>query len=594
MAERPSDNLEWASAPPPGSIVAPTSGQRNDGWSLTDLPRAELDNWQKELTYRWVDWLDQSLRSFAGTLFENQRALAGGTPPVVAAGFTLLPGAFSASIVWGSNQVQANSEVVNMVASRRYYADLSVNGTWTIIQTTLGAAAPAVTANSVRIYIWTTGAAGIDAVTDLRPTRSAARGSALAFTGSLEVGAERDYDEPALVARLRGDDVGAAYTEVFLGDVDNSSLLGRARLYTTSIGGPRRFVAVFGARFVGGAGNQWTAEIDAPTRFDFGNGQMRSSRATGVLATASIADADWYDPAVSDTRTETRGLRHLSVGAGLVPAITGDLGASPCPYVVLAQHSTTTIYLGPEPGGAGSTHGLLVAVNAVVEEITPGSGTYRWRRPITGQTARLFTWDRSRGRRELRYVQPGGPNTWSNTIDEATAWSAYESVTVRLSGIAGSAPGWGSLNGVSSAAPIPGNPWNFSRIIQATGGDAGAWWELTPGLVPDGAILDSFAVTYIRSAGQPGTVQASLCRHAIGTPNATLESLRSSANFTTEDSLPDAPLGTTSATYALGATELNRTALHASYKYGVLIRALTAGTSAEICEVVVTFRRRPL
>lgn len=605
MVERPTDFPVWADNPLPGQVTAPTSLEREQGWPAASLPALEIDNWRAQLTQLWLRWLDQSVNGLAGLVFRQGAVLPVGTPPTVSAGLVRAPGNFSAGVMVDGNLVgPVPSPGVTLTATRRHFWDLGADGVWTHITTLLADPTPAVTADSVRVFVFTTDGAGINAVTvNPIPDRSALGGDALSFEGVTAIGADRDGTprdalEPALTETIPADGLGASYQLIREWNVEAGNLLGSVGWYLSSTGGgPRRLVLVVGARQQGGAGNPWLADIDAPTRMDLMGGRIYTSTASGVLAGATFNDAAWNDETASELRTLVRSLRHLAFGDGTLPAIEADRAGGSNPYAFLYRHregspaSTVAIYSGPEPGGAASSWGLMIAVGAEIERTAPGSGAYRWRRPTgLGGTSRLFHFSRLRGLRV--YAYGGGSDTWANLIDESTAWSEYESITVRLSGIAGSAPGWGSLNGASAAAPVPGNPWSFSRVVQGTGGDAGAWWELTPDLVPEGAILDSFAVNYSKSAGQPGSTNASVCRHAIGGTSPTLETLRSGANYTTEDLLPDAPAGTVSATYALGASQLDRTVVRAGWRYGLLIRSLVAGSSAEIHEVYVTFRRR--
>lgn len=606
MVERPSDFPVWADNPLPGQVTAPTNLEREQGWPAGALPALEIDNWRSQLTQLWIRWLDQSVNGLAGLVFRQGAVLPVGTPPTVSAGLVRAPGNFSAGIMIDGNLVgPIPSPGVTLTATRRHFWDLGADGAWTHITTLLGDPTPPVTADSVRVFVFTTDGAGINAVTvNPIPDRSALAGDALSLEGVTAIGAardgvDRDPTESALTETIPADGVGAAYQLIREWNVGAGNLLGSVGWYLSSTGGgARRLVLVVGARWQGGAGNPWLADIDAPTRMDLMGGRVYTSTASGVLAGATFNDTVWNDETASELRTLIRSLRHLAFGDGTLPAIEADRGAGASnPYAFLYRHregspaATVTVYSGPEPGGTGSSWGLMIAVGAEVERTSAGAGAYRWRRP-TGATgaARLFHFSRLRGLRVYAYA--GVSDTWADLIDEASAWSEYESITIRLSGIASSAPGWGSLNGSSAAAPTPGNPWSFSRIVQGSGGDTAAWWELTPDLVPEGAILDSFQINYTKPAGQPGSTNASICRHAVGGTAPTLETLRSAANYTTEDLLPDAPAGTVSATYTLAASQLDRTVVRAGWRYGLLIRSLVAGSSAEIHEVYVTFRRR--
>lgn len=54
---RPTSLPVWATAP--GAVLAPSSGKQTDGWLAGERPPARFINWQANLTYQWLQWLDQ-------------------------------------------------------------------------------------------------------------------------------------------------------------------------------------------------------------------------------------------------------------------------------------------------------------------------------------------------------------------------------------------------------------------------------------------------------------------------------------------------------------------------------------------------------
>ena len=61
MAAKPGSTPRWANVG--GAIVVPSSGKQDVGWEAPEKPPAEYFNWFQNLTWQWLDYLDEGILS---------------------------------------------------------------------------------------------------------------------------------------------------------------------------------------------------------------------------------------------------------------------------------------------------------------------------------------------------------------------------------------------------------------------------------------------------------------------------------------------------------------------------------------------------
>lgn len=165
--DKPAQYPRWASnppTPPPTTITEPTSAQKDSGWQPPGSaefpdgkPVREFANWLENLAYQWIQWLDRV--THRSNDLSPDHALPGyGSTPSIGAGLSIADGDFSARVfVDGYELGSIAAEFVG--ASYSYtdnsdtYWDLQRDGLWVPVVVANGAPEPAVTANSVRVYV---------------------------------------------------------------------------------------------------------------------------------------------------------------------------------------------------------------------------------------------------------------------------------------------------------------------------------------------------------------------------------------------------------------------------------------------------------
>lgn len=178
---KPTEIPRWASNPtdPGDTIVAPTSLQLDEGWQPEGsaaypdgYPDRQHFNWWQNRVWQCIQWLLQSGFNPAD-IFADQGIPGTGSLPTTGAGLSVTAGNFSSSaFVSGAriDAVSAPSPAATYGASKDAYWDLANSGTWTKTEVANGAGAPAVAANSVRIFKVVTDGTGRTSAADLRPT----------------------------------------------------------------------------------------------------------------------------------------------------------------------------------------------------------------------------------------------------------------------------------------------------------------------------------------------------------------------------------------------------------------------------------------
>lgn len=161
--DRPTQFPEWASSPPAGpptDITEPTAPQKASGWQPSGSaefpdgkPVRQIMNWLQNLFYRWVEWLDQV--SYRPSDMSPDQALpVQGSAPSTGAGLGPVAAADFAATVYvdGYRLGPIDSPAHTYSANADTYWDLGRDGEWTFVEVAAMAAAPAVTADSTRVY----------------------------------------------------------------------------------------------------------------------------------------------------------------------------------------------------------------------------------------------------------------------------------------------------------------------------------------------------------------------------------------------------------------------------------------------------------
>lgn len=164
MSDKPIKFPRWADSPPAGpptTITEPTAAQKDSGWQPfgsaefpNGKPVRQIANWLINLIYQWVTWFDQISQRTSD--MHPDHALPGGTAPTIAAGLgPVAAGDFSAVVYVDGYRIgpdPIDSPAHTYTATTDTYWDLGRDGVWTPVEVPATDPAPAVTANSVRVY----------------------------------------------------------------------------------------------------------------------------------------------------------------------------------------------------------------------------------------------------------------------------------------------------------------------------------------------------------------------------------------------------------------------------------------------------------
>lgn len=183
MPSKPTKLPRWAdnpaAAPPALNAVTEPFEAAGDGTPNKDngfpagVLRRQILNWLHRTTYEWLAWLEN--RIFRTAPFFVDHALPEGDAPVNGVGLAEADGtAFSARVFTAgldTGLVEGPPSGFVYSASTWTYWDLDKDGTWVPAITAIGAGAPAVAADAVRVYRVDTDATSRVLTTDYRSTR---------------------------------------------------------------------------------------------------------------------------------------------------------------------------------------------------------------------------------------------------------------------------------------------------------------------------------------------------------------------------------------------------------------------------------------
>ena len=181
--DRPSIKPDWATTtvavPDVTKVVEPPLSVKDDGSPSGSVnPIRTFSNWFKNITWQWLTWLDQVYRR-TDDLHPDQAIPTFGSVPGTGAGLgPIAAGDFSAVVYVNGYRVGDNTDVSGAAQSPIHtysalsdtYWDLGQDCVWTPVVVANGAGEPALTADSVRVYVVVTDAIDRTGITDRRET----------------------------------------------------------------------------------------------------------------------------------------------------------------------------------------------------------------------------------------------------------------------------------------------------------------------------------------------------------------------------------------------------------------------------------------
>lgn len=452
---KPTKLPEWASAPPtppPTTITEPTEPEKQAGFQPGNA-RRQFVNWLFNLIWQWFAWLTGS--GWKASDEHPDHALPLGTPPVTGTGLVQGAASFTGNVFVNGYRVGLevtgapvpNPATTYPINSDNYW-DLSESGAWVLTSVAAMAAAPAVAANSIRVYMVRTNGVDRTAVTDFRELE--VRHKAGSDYDQISIGRKKAAGRLGFGQLWRaGGLAGEAYEPHIDSEANTGSGQPRWQLYS-GVGAGRRVWLVWGATLTTNAGlTAWTLHGSLTEAYRIGLGPGGSAGNTpvdglvaqvvsGLGAGATFLDTVWGDeddagtflqlilssgvvtgaalnqgadaaknktPGRQIARIAKADLRYTLVDADLDFLATGE--GTP-----IREYATADLFgLG---GSIPATH-KVVTYNAEYSEATG-----RWSRDTagTGQDSFMFTMGPS-GLRAYRH-RVGDASPWDDTPGNGT------------------------------------------------------------------------------------------------------------------------------------------------------------------------------
>lgn len=389
MPDLPSSQPRWADTTP-GNITEPTEPEKGTGYPAGN-PRRQYTNWLFNTLYQWTSWFEQAFFRFFD--FGPDQALPQGDTPSIGAGLSVLAADFSA-------RVYADGFPVGLIASEAHtypansdtYWDLGRDAEWDANVVAAMAAAPALAANHVRVFMVRTNATDRTLLTDFRNTH-------VEFSTPLNLQSIRHGDsrlataaaaaEERQATRYRGGNA-TGYTHVHT-FIENGSPVNQVPTFLYIREATDELVAVRGARW---NGTQWedasNGSADRFSMLSLHAENMRPRQLLSAVVGTPFADSVWFASITSPTSGE-KGLTidgRLTLGNALATAYeanqvgcirTVPVPAATTPYPLQTDFSSVVEYA---PQRLGSTDGSTRAVNARYNQ-----ATNLWERQINGVDA---------------------------------------------------------------------------------------------------------------------------------------------------------------------------------------------------------------
>lgn len=580
MAEQPSEFPEWASAPPPDTITSPSTPTREAGYQ-PGPPRRQYTNWLFELIYRWIMWFWQV--TFRVQDFFVDQALLVGTAPVTGTGLTVTAGSFSGRVYVdgysiGPDPVDAPAHVY--AANSDTYWDLDVDGAWTAAVVASGDPAPALTANSVRVYRVRTNGTDRTAIADYRRSRIKALPHEIGVAGD-----EIDENNSRILVRYNGDGTGAFGSDPHFTPLSESRPLetatGRAvvRIYASASG---RIYVVFDAVW-SGDDLEWSADGSGAGYFRYildGN----TVTAQTVSGGGPWVESDWVS---ADTQVS------IDMVLALLQPMLLQMPVGGRQQVAMFDSTDGTFGLYVSLDGTGSFGPCL----ELVRNARWNSGLSRWERVASGDVTKLDIGGGIVGGAGGAFVRrlvhdAGYAANFSDTINPASTW-ALPLKHLRFSGAAFQVNDGLSGSGFDGAgnAARPGTVGGGARFHIATASSVLAWLELRRGDIPDGSILVSAEITISNPTGNGDTSVAVVRIPSPYDSGAAVEALRLSTG--SMDVVPQVsggiPSGVQTVSITLDANEADRTIDRSAWVYGIHLEKTHTDAAVYVLEVALAY-----
>lgn len=442
MPAKPSGPQQWGDPDAfPDDITEPSEPEKQQGFAAGNLWRQAL-NWAIRYAFIWIEWFDLVVWQFFH--FGPDQALPEeGSAPVTGAGLSVSAASFSASVVAGGYMIGPISGPAHTYSNGSgsgadTYWDLGSDGVWDAsVVTPTGAAAPALAANHVRVFMLRTNATDRASVVDYRRNHTLlTRPLDLrrARWGEDRLASASQAAEPRQTTRYRAAH-GASYTHVHSFH-DNASASGASvtqpasRLWLREA--TDELVLVKGCTW---NGTQWVSDPGSPTLYTLvtlNGGNFNSVQLDAAEIGTPFNDSVWWD-----TQADGNGIdRTLSVPgrvsagsnasdayeASVVGAFRSDIpGVLTDRYLDLNAKAFNLFTI--RDSSAGTSEGLTVGGRGgeLVSNCVWNPGTVRWDRVYSATDS--FKVDISELGLRIFRRDGAASDGWYDQIDPDDGWT---------------------------------------------------------------------------------------------------------------------------------------------------------------------------
>ncbi len=461
--DKPTLFPRWASSPPaapPTTITEPTSAQKDSGWQPSGSaefpdghPVRQIANWLENLEYQWVQWLDQS--GYRTSDQHPDQPFPDSTPNIPSTGVGLGPiaaGDFAASVYADGYRVpETDSPIHTYAATSDTYWDLGRDAAWTFSVVASGGGAPAVAANSTRVFAVRTDAIDRTSVIldNLTPhatldvNRVIRHLASLDLAGVLNLGVDSDDAgtgflpfSPRITAVGTGGD---RYWQLAEFDNEDAGIL-TVRVYLGVFSEPNQITIVWGARHLAG-GTNWESDANATDvfRLVFGGHDtdnqfhFKASQIIGIGVSTTFAENDWDSQDQAGQKQQINMLSGLRLGQNLNTGVAASINSvAHLEHLrddISARHSliridaTSTVKL-------REYHTLNAFGTAVLGRILTWNASWNeatglWNRDDNAQNS-FMRIDWQSGVYSLFHLS-GESATWTDTTTPVTGWTTMQS-----------------------------------------------------------------------------------------------------------------------------------------------------------------------
>lgn len=501
--DKPTKFPRWADQAGGSDVTEPSEPEKDDGW-IVGNPVRQFMNWLQLIAYQWLVWLDQVTFRFSD--FGPDQALPGSAGDLPSTGAGLGPvaaGDFAASVVADGYRLgPIDSPEHTYSATSDTYWDLGRDGEWTPAVVAATDPAPAVTADSVRVYMVRTDATDRTAVTDFRRTHTLLT-SLLDLSGVVRYGEQRrgsqaEFSEARQVTLFDGSNVlGYTLVHAVIDDETPNTRRGM-RLYARHRENAgtvtEDLVFVTGCSWDGA---QWVADTELPERFTMltlNAENLRPRQLLTAIVTSPFDDDVWYQDETAANGTQKKLTADGAIHAGNALGNSGYEVARVARYTgvedVTEGYRTYQADFGHlKIFSLGlSSVGVDAAVGRggeLVSNATYNEDDDEWSRIGAGDSYLIEV--ASAGVRILRRAAADA-SPWSDIIDASSGWTLIKTfgapVVSKLSLTGADFQDDGSAGWAGGAGQDAAN--TFPALTRTPGGAAGA---AAPIHLPQGAII---------------------------------------------------------------------------------------------------------